>query len=83
MEGGGREGGWTTDDVWGVISMAFWKKALMVGCTGGVGGMDDDGVGVLEGGMVEGGDVDNHLNSQVVDRIFTNVEFSSSYSVSW
>ena len=47
----------------------------MVGCTGGVGGMDDDddGVGVLEGGMVEGGDVDNHLNSQVVDRIFTYV----------
>ena len=83
MGGGGRERGWTADDVWGVISMAFWKKALMVGCTGGVGGMDDDGVGVLEGGMVEGGDVDNHLNSQVVDRIFTNVEFSSSYSVSW
>lgn len=55
----------------------------MVGCTGGVGEMDDDGVGVLEGGMVEGGEVDNHINSQVVDKIFTNVEFSSSYSVSW
>ena len=73
MGGGGREGGWTTYDVWGVISMAFWKKALMVGCTGGVGEMDDDGVGVLEGGMVEGGEVDNHINSQVVDKIFTYV----------